>query len=396
VKANHPVRKLVAQVVAGEQDEDALLESGEAVAEASKPSWSDLGASANYVASTIAGVVDGMTARRDKPDAPSNASQAGLHTSRSLADKFHDAQKSTSSYLAIAGISSPPNADELQTQIDGVVAKAEANKEAIAADPTLRAFPTLDEVTKLAKGLVGLNKGDDSIQQVRTTMESFEGRDRKFNVHAFDRRGYHVMWAKCLDGGKGVLAIESLRASHGRNCDSFKLAPGKRGVPGRGNAAVTAAALEAVVLEAVNSGVHTLRTSPGSPAVSRLYAKMGFKFANDSDSYHRHPVEWALETIPLVRRWDDAKRVVHKIDDMNSDTPDTAFSMVLDLTDPAAVRQALVAFQLSRGAVDDVPKNVADRMSAMGETPSEPAFLDWATRPGTEHEQIVGPDPPTD
>lgn len=395
MKANHPVRKLVSQVVAGERDQDALLESGEAVAGAPTPSWSDLGGSATYIASTVAGVVDGMKARLDKPAAPTGSSQAGLHTSRSLADKFHDAQKSTSSYLAIAGISSPPNADALAQEVDGVVAKAIANREALAADPTTRAFPTVDEVAELASGIVGLNRGDDTIQQVRVAMKTDGGKEA-FSVHAFDRRGYHVMWAQCHDAGSGIMAVQSLRASHGRNCDDFKLAPGKHGVPGRGNAAVTATALESVILKAVQCGVHTIRTSPGSPAVARLYSKMGFRFGDDTGGYNRHPVAWALESIPLIRRMDDAKRVVHKVTDMDRDAPDAAFSMVLDLTDAAAVRQALVAFQLSRGAVDDVPKCVAERMTSMGQMPAEPAFLDWATRPGTEHERVVGPDPPID
>lgn len=392
---SHPLRQLVRQVVSGEVDEDSLLVNAEAVSQAGHPKWNDVSGQAAFYGAGIAGAYEGLKDRLSKKDVPppKGTVQSGLQTQTTLADRFKQAGAKTSSFLAIAGITSPDN-DDLDTLIDGVVAKAIANRDAIDAGTAKQTFPNLDDIEKMASKLIGINKGDDEILQVRCAMNTVDGRDKDFQVHAFDKRGYHVLWAQCRNAGDGALAVASLRASHGRNCDSFELAPGKMKVPGRGNAGLTAEALEAVIKQAVDSGVKEIRTSPGSPAVARLYAKMGFKFMDQKDGYSRQPVQWALETIPLYRRLDDARRVVNKVTDMDTNAHESKFEMVLDLTDRAAVRQALVAFQLSRSAIEDVPKGVREKIQAMGQELVEPAFLDWATKPELHNERIVGSDPP--
>ena len=67
----------------------------------------------------------------------------------------------------------------------------------------------------------------------------------------------------------GVLYVNELQASHGRNCDELLMALGGAEVVGRGNAALISSGLEAVIVEGAKAGLHTLATRPGSAGAAR-------------------------------------------------------------------------------------------------------------------------------
>ena len=78
----------------------------------------------------------------------------------SVVNKIGRAERKATSYLAIAGAIEPPDPKELDATIDAVVAQAKANK-------FKPGFPTLDQLTSMCGGLIGLNSGDDRIVEVR-------------------------------------------------------------------------------------------------------------------------------------------------------------------------------------------------------------------------------------
>jgi hypothetical protein len=123
-----------------------------------------------------------------------------------------------------------------------------------------------------------------------------------------------------------TLIVDHLKASHGRNVDDFSWFNGAR-VAGRGNARVVSEALQAVVELAVESGFDKLQCFPATDEVARLYAKMGFVMVDGGPTRGQA-------------------------------------NMTLDLTDPNAVRLALIVFTASRANIVDVPKDVAEKIAA--------------------------------
>jgi hypothetical protein len=122
-------------------------------------------------------------------------------------------------------------------------------------------------------------------------------------------------------------------------------------------------------------------TSPGSPMVARLYEHMGFTEPGSKSPFHRKPLTWLLEQIPVVTEFVDAVTLVKKernVQEQIERGEDPNYLMALDLTNPVAVRQALVAFSLSRRGLSDVPKDVAEKMAAAGMKAPKPNRAQWA------------------
>ncbi len=282
-----------------------------------------------------------------------------------VATKVGRAQRRAGSYLAIAGALSPPDPAELDRTIDAVVAQAKANRFRLEAGEPILDFPKLDHFAEMGRALLGLNRGNDTIDEVRLRKAKSE-----IEVHAFDRRGHHVVEAHLSKHSPGVLYIDSLRATHGRNCDDLALDFGGLEVPGRGNALAVAAGLEALILECAKHGVHTIATSPGSPMVASLYQKMGFTAPGSDEPFARRRVEWLLEEFPILAEGVQAVNLIRKEHAEN-------WVQKLDLTNPEAVRQALAGFRLSRAAIRDVPKDVAGRMVKLGLERPKPNHEEW-------------------
>lgn len=283
------------------------------------------------------------------------------------------APKEAGKFLAIAGLASPADPEATEAQIDQVVTMARANaarieirnKHAIAA-------PDLDEIAKMGTALLGLNSGPDQIKEVRVI--AHEDDAHTFELHAFDAAGYHVFDIEVYMAEPGVMHIDTLQASHGRNCEKLLMAFGGSSVPGRGNAAAIAAGLEALVVEGAKAGLHKIRTTPGSPQVMRLYEKMGFTSPGDDRPWRRKLVAWTAEKLPVVSGLFTAASLLAESFKQDGRSQ----HMVLDLEHDDAVRQALVGFRLARAAFSDVPKNVAQRMEALGQTPTPPSQATYA------------------
>ena len=120
---------------------------------------------------------------------------------------------------------------------------------------------------------------------------------------------------------------------------------------------------------------------------------MGFHLDGVDGQFESRPVAWAAEKLPLAEDIDSARRIYTKL----SDSDDPPLDMVLDLTDPKAVRQALVAFQLSRSSVSDVPKNISERMVAAGEDAPTPNYDTWQMKTDSYYDnvRVIGDDPPS-
>lgn len=269
-------------------------------------------------------------------------------------------KKEVAELLALAGVLQPPDRDASEREIQQVVAMARANRARLEIG-SRRAieFFDLDELAEMATVLLGVNKGEDAIREVRVA--DVGGDD--YEVHAFDAAGYHVLDLSCSMAAPGVLEIESLQASHGRNCESLTMAFGGPSVPGRGNAAAVAAGLSEVIVKGSAAGLHAIQTIPGSPQVQRLYEKMGFTTPGDSRPWRRKLVAWSAQKLPVVSGVMNVTDMLLR--SLKRPTHDELV-MTLDLTNEDAVRQALVAFGLTRAAVKDVPKGVADRIAASG------------------------------
>jgi hypothetical protein len=335
---------------------------------------------AEIVLSTFAGAAQGLSSRLakallgkdQKPATPSKAPtfKAGVENSQSLQMKLDRLGKKATSYLAITGIAAPPNEADVQALVAKVVARAKQNKAAPG-------FPSTQDLAKIASVTLGLNSGPDKIGEVwAEDVAATKQQKAHFALHAFDQRGFHVMWGQVHKQADGVLYIDGLRASHGRNCDDLPLDMGEGSVPGRGNGAITAAGLEAMITSGVEHGLHAIATSPGSPAVARLYEKMGFTAPGSKEPFHKKPIAWALENVPVVSDAIDTVNIARKglaaQEQMAAGATEPQYDMLLDLTNPEAVRQALVAFKLSRSAAKDVPKNVSDRLLAAGQPAPQP------------------------
>jgi hypothetical protein len=305
----------------------------------------------------------------------------GTESLSSLASKVGRAERRAESYLALAGVVSPPNAQELEQTIELVVARARANKTRLSNGEKLLDFPKLDHFATASGALLGLNTGDDRIEEVRVIDHTPRGRKRRrIEIHAFDHRGFHVLDANLSRLDAGVLYVDALRATHGRNCEDLELDFGGHGVPGRGNALAVAAGLESLITEAVKNGVHTLATSPGSPAVASLYMKMGFTEPGSEQPFSKRRLEWLLEQFPLLSEGVQAANLIRKqqhVEEQLERGEEPNWIQKLDLTNPEAVHQALAGFRLSRAAITDVPKDVAAKLEAAGEKEPEPRHTVW-------------------
>jgi hypothetical protein len=220
-----------------------------------------------------------------------------------------------------------PIEEDPEAHVERLVAKARRTAASAQRAPPL----AREAFEKTAQALVGLNAGPDQVSEV--FVRSFGG--TTFDVDAFDRAGYHVLNARLQVHAPQMLHVDLLKASHGRNVDDNALWTGAGKVPGRGNARVISEALHGMVELAVEHGFTTLGCTPASNEVAKLYAKMGFTTADGE--------------------------------------PRARVSMQLDLTNPAALRQALVVFAASRANITDVPKDVADRIAQAREHQSPPS-----------------------
>jgi hypothetical protein len=222
------------------------------------------------------------------------------------------------------------NETAMKAHVEQLVAKALVN----AASPGEPVGLTNERTGKALKRLLGLNSGPDQVTEILITNGG--------GVDAFDRAGYHIFDATVSGMNDKKLYVQHLRASHGRNVADLGYGWGDR-IPGRGNARVVSESLQGLVELAVESGYTSVGCTPGSDEVAKLYAKMGFK-PNEG-----HP-------------------------------PGAYVSMTLDLTNPAAMRQAIFVFAASRANIVDVPKDVAAKIYAGGSVPNPPARDDVMER----------------
>jgi hypothetical protein len=300
----------------------------------------------------------------------------------SLLARYQRLENKASSYLALAGLMTPIDAEALEGTIDLVVAQAKANKHRLGLGQSVADFPKLDDFASMAEALLGINQGRDQVVEVRVVDWSPKAKKNKaIELHAFDKAGFHVLEAELSKAAPGVLYVDCLKASHGRNCDEIAMDFGGRGMPGRGNAALVGAGLEAVMVHAVRHGVYAIRTRPGSPMVASLYMKMGFTEPGSDTPFSRRRIEWLLEQLPILSEGIAALNLIREQLNVHRQAQggaDPHTDQTLDLTNPEAVRQALVAFRLSRAAVTGVPRGVAAKLVAMGKRPPRPGLKRYA------------------
>lgn len=307
--------------------------------------------------------------------------RAGVERTASLTQKLERSARRVGSYLAIAGITPPPDPQALERTIELVVAQAKANRHRLEVGLPILDFPRLDAFAAMAEGLVGQGQGPDRIAEVRVVDWVPKGKKRRdVAIHAFDRRGFHVLEAAFSKVAPGTLYIDCLRASHGRNCEDLGLDFGGAKVPGRGNPALVGAGLEALLVHAVRHGVHTIATSPGSPMVAMLYLKMGFTAPGSPVPFARRRLEWLLEQLPVVKEAIAGLHLVRKERNVQAqleagEAP--SYLQRLELDNPEAVRQALSAFQLSRASAPPVPRDVAAQIVAEGGAAPQPNPRAW-------------------
>jgi hypothetical protein len=286
-----------------------------------------------------------------------------------LGDAASGTQKEIGKFAALAGLVKPQDPKATDKLIDQVVTMAKANKARIELGSAHAInFPKLKDFAKMGQALLGLNKGKDQIGEVRVGI--WGGKKPQAQLHAWDKAGFHVMNTVLDFYAPGEIWVEELQASHGRNATQLFMAQGGEKQPGRGNAAAVAAGLESVIVNGVQAGLHAIVTRPGSPQVQRLYEKMGFTTPGDTRPWKKKLIEWAAEKLPVVPGILNAVTMLRQ--GFGEAEGKDMSTMKLDLTNPEAVRQALVSFRLTRSAASDVPKGVAEKMVAMGQQADTP------------------------
>lgn len=330
-------------------------------------------------------VTDGRDALQPTPqEARKYRSQTlatAAHAAKRVPGELKGTQRSVGRWLALAGVVQPPNRAEVRQIINDVVLLAQGNKlrHDVNSAHVARA-PKLDDIAAMGQSLLGLNSGDDQIVEVRA-VEFPSRRGKAFELHAFDRAGFHVLHCEVFMLEPGKLYVDDLRATHGRNAEDLMLSIGAERMPGRGNALAVAAGLEAVIVTGARAGIHQIVTRPGSPQVQRLYEKMGFTSPGSADPFKRRLVEWAVDRLPVVSGVIDAAKFATKsirTMELIDRGEEADMRMVLDLTNAAAVEQALVGFRLGRAAIRDVPKGVADEVVRSGRAEPRPLAKAWA------------------
>lgn len=272
-------------------------------------------------------------------------------------------------FLALAGVAKPPDPEATDRLIEQVTTIAKANHARIELKSKHAIpFPKLADFAVMGSALLGVNKGKDRVDEVRVV--AWGGKHRDVEVHAFDKAGFHVLELGVQMESPGVLYIQHLQSSHGRNCDELTMAFGGGSVPGRGNAGLIAAGLEALIVEGAKAGLYAIATTPGSPQVQRLYEKMGFTAPGHEGPWRRRLLTWVGEKIPVVSGLLNAGTLYRQA--TKAAQGEDSETMILDLRDEGAVRQALVGFQLARSRFQDVPKNVAKKMADLGQAPDRP------------------------
>jgi hypothetical protein len=345
------------------------------------------GTSFDLVASGVVGAAEGTAERFSQRR--SGPFLIGRETSASMAKKLD-------AYLKLVGVQQPAS-PEIEALVQHVVARARANRDA-------GAFPTFDEMVEIGKPLLGLNGGDDRVVELvvaepkldpkmfeakadqakddpakNETAKRLSAAETMYSINAFDRRGFHVLGIEVGPAPQpGVLYVWMLSAAHGRNCEDFRGGFEGARIPGRGNHALVAAGLESMIVNGAEHGLVAIAAHAGSPSVARLYQKMGF--AEEGTKFHKRPLKWALEQIPLLAKSFDAAALVKS----RASKP-----LVLDLTDERAVRQAITCFRKSRARDRDVPKNVTERMIARGDEAPVPSRDEWLETVGKACGKLV-------
>jgi hypothetical protein len=299
------------------------------------------------------------------------------------------ARKESGRFLALAGALRPTDPAATRKLVDQVTTLAKANRERIVLESAHAIpFPKLADFAQIGQALLGHNTGPDEVSEVR--IRSSSGKDRRaVAIHAFDRAGFHVMAVSASMRAPGDLYVEELQASHGRNCEDLLMALGGGKQPGRGNGALISAGLEALIVEGAKAGLHTISTRPGSPQVQRLYEKMGFTSPGDDRPWKRRLAAWLTEKLPVASGVLNLYTLYRQsaLEQRGVD----AETMVLDLTNRAAVAQALVGFRLARTTIHDVPKGVAEEMKALGLPAERPRIKQYRREiPGdSSHTRVV-------
>jgi hypothetical protein len=387
ITLSHPLREALRRVIAEEQISGQELDDlHERLAEHFPfVDRKDLSGSIDTIVSATVGVGEGAAiALRDfivkEKEKASGGMKAGSETSASIARRLaakpgylgshaKDLQKEVGKYAAIVGAVSPPDPKATDKLIDQVTTMAKANKTRLELKSAHAIeFPKLKDFAEMGKSLLGTNGGKDKIDEVRVGL--WGGKQRQAQIHAWDEAGFHVLNTVLNMHAPGEIYVEELQASHGRNCTELFMAQGGESVPGRGNAALVAAGLEAVIVKGAAAGVHAIVTRPGSPQVQRLYEKMGFTSPGETKPWRKRMIEWALEKLPVARGMLNATTMLRQ--GFGEAEGKDMSTMRLDLTNPDAVRQALVGFRLARSTIKDVPKNIAEKMQAQGQKPDKP------------------------
>lgn len=264
--------------------------------------------------------------------------------------------KKAKAFLTMAGLTHNADTAQVKRDVAEVAQRAAGSKEAIAQGVAEKTFLDMETCKNIASSILGLNQGPDQVVEARIKADNRDqlGNDTMFSLYAFDRADFQILNGLIYKPQDGVLHIEALRASHGRNCEDFKLGLGKPKEPGRGNSAIIAAGLESIILEGSKCGIHRITTKPGSFKVAELYQKMGFR------------VEGHTEKV---------------------DKPQAAELMYLDLTNTDRLKDALLGFSLSRSMITDVPKDVTARMLADGQEAPQPSYQQVKRR--TRRAQVV-------
>ncbi|MCC6810797.1 MAG: hypothetical protein IT381_25435 [Deltaproteobacteria bacterium] len=395
----HPLREALRRVIAEEPiSGEELDELHERIAE-KFPNGSNIPGTLDTVASASVGVGEGVaialkqfveTELAKMRGGADKGFKAGQETSHSLAQKLAqkqsyvgghavNLQKEVGKFAALVGAVSPPDPKATDKLIEQVVTMAKANKARLELGSSHAIeFPKLKDFAEMGQGLLGVNGGKDKIEEVRVAL--WGGKARQAQIHAWDSAGFHVLNTVLDMHAPGEVWVEELQASHGRNCTELFMAQGGEKVPGRGNAGLVAAGLEAVIVKGVQAGVHAIVTRPGSPQVQRLYEKMGFTTPGETKPWRKRVLEWAVEKLPVVPGLMNAATML-KQGLLEAQGKDMS-TMRLDLTNPEAVRQALVGFRLARATIKDVPKDIGDKMKAMGQKPDKPDTTERARLEG--------------
>jgi hypothetical protein len=332
--------------------------------------------SADAVASAVVGTAEGaasavkgfVEAQRERvPRRGSSIGRAAVYGTR----KAESLGKESGQLLALAGIGKPPDPEATRSLIEEVTVLAKANEARVRLESAHAIpFPKIGDFAAMAAPLIGLNRGADRIEEIR--IAAWGGKRRDVEIHAFDAAGYHVLELGVHMKSPGVLYIDELQASHGRSCDRLFMAFGGASTPGRGNAGLIAAGLESLIVEGAKAGLYAITTKPGSPQVQRLYEKMGFTSPGDSGPWKRRLTLWAAEKVPVASGLLGLAALSRQA--LAAKNGEDGETMLLDLRNPEAVKQALVAFQLARARFTDVPKDVAKKMEALGLKPERPTI----------------------